>query len=95
MNKSSMVTLWIDPATHQILQYVFDDLDWDFFPGRSLVRIGDVQATMQMGQAFPNIWLPKSIEMRVEMMLAVGAVDGTYRVEYENYKEAAVTYKIK
>jgi hypothetical protein len=95
MNKASMVTLWIDPATHQILQYVFNDMDWDFFPGRSLVRIGDVQATMQMGQAFPNIWLPKSIEMRVEMMLAVGAVDGTYRVDYENYKEAAVTYKIK
>ena len=95
MNKASMVTLWIDPATHQILQYVFDDMDWDFFPGRGLVRIGDVQATMQMGQAFPNIWLPKSIEMKFEMMLAVGAVDASYRVEYENYKEAAVTYKIK
>ncbi len=95
MNKASMVTLWIDPATHQILQYTFDDVDWDFFPGRSLVRIGDVAATMQMGQAFPNLWLPKSIEMHFEMMLAVGAVDATYRVEYLNYKEAAVTYKIK
>ena len=95
MNKASMVTLWIDPATHQILQYVFDDMDWDFFPGRRLVRIGDVQATMQMGQAFPNIWLPKSIEMKFEMMLAVGAVDASYRVDYQNYKEAAVTYKIK
>ena len=95
MNKASMVTLWIDPATHQILQYTFDDMDWDFFPGRSLVRIGDVEATMQMGQAFPNVWLPKSIEMHFEMMLAVGAVDATYRVEYQNYKEAAVTYKIK
>ena len=95
MNKSSMVTLWVDPATHQILQYTFDDIDWDFFPGRSLVRISNVEATMQMGQAFPNIWLPKSIEMQFEMMLAVGAVDATYRVDYQNYKEAAVTYKIK
>ena len=95
MNKVSLVTLWVDPATHQILQYTFDDLDMDFFPGRSLVRIGDVEATMQMGQAFPNVWLPKSIEMRFEMMLAVGAVDAAYRVEYQNYKEAAVTYKIK
>ena len=95
MNKASIVTLWIDPATHQILQYTFDDVDWDFFPGRSLVRIGDVTATMQMGQAFPNVWLPKSIEMHFEMMLAVGAVDATYRVDYLNYKEAAVTYKIK
>jgi hypothetical protein len=95
MNKASMVTLWIDPATHQILQYTFEDIDWDFFPGRSLVRIGDLEATMQMGQAFPNVWLPNSIEMHFEMMLAVGAVDATYRVEYLNYKEAAVTYKIK
>lgn len=95
MNKASMVTLWIDPASHQILQYVFDDMDWDFFPGRSLVRIGNVEATMQMAQAFPNIWLPKSIEMEFEMMLAVGAVDARYRVDYQNYKEAAVSYKIK
>ncbi|HYB95121.1 MAG TPA: hypothetical protein VEC39_09125 [Vicinamibacterales bacterium] len=95
MNKASMVTLWIDPKTHQILQYTFDDMDWDFFPGRALVRVGDVQATMRMGQAFPNVWLPRSIEMQFEMMLAVGAVDATYRVEYLNYKEAAVSYKIK
>ena len=95
MNKASMVTLWVEPKTYQILQYNLTDLDWDFFPGRSLVRIGDTQATMQMGQAFPNVWLPSSIEMQVEMMLAIGAVDGTYRVDYENYKEAAVTYKIK
>ena len=95
MNKASMVTLWIDPATHQILQYTFADLDWDFFPGRSLVRVGDVEATMQMGQAFPNIWLPKSIEMHFEMTLALGSVDATYRVDYQNYKEANVTYKIK
>lgn len=95
MNKASMVTLWIDPKSYQILQYVFDDMDWDFFPGRTLVRVGDIEATMQMGQAFPNVWLPKSIAMRFEMMLAVGAVDAAYRVEYSNYKEAAVTYKIK
>jgi len=95
MNKASMVTLWVEPKTYQILQYTFKDLDWDFFPGRSLVRIGGVEATMQMDQAFPNIWLPRSIEMQFEMMLAVGAIDATYRVDYQNYKEAAVTYKIK
>jgi hypothetical protein len=95
MNKVSMVTLWVDPLTYQILQYTFDDIDMDFFPGRSLVRVDDLKATMQMGQAFPNVWLPNSIEMRFGMMLAVGAVDATYRVDYVNYKEAAVTYKIK
>jgi hypothetical protein len=95
MNKASMVTLWVEPKTYQILQYTFENMDWDFFPGRTLVRIGETRASMQMGQAFPNVWLPKSIEMQFEMMLAVGAVDAAYRVDYENYKEAAVTYKIK
>src|SRR6187431_1996603 len=95
MNKVSMVTLWVDPSTHQILQYTFDNIDMDFFPGRSLVRVDDLQATMQMAQAFPNVWLPRSIEMHFGMMLAVGAVDATYSVDYLNYKEAAVTYKIK
>jgi hypothetical protein len=95
MNKVSMVTLWVDPKSYQILQYTFDDIDMDFFPGRALVRVDDLQATMQMGQPFPNIWLPKTIEMHFGLMLAVGAVDATYRVEYLNYKEAAVTYKIK
>lgn len=95
MNKASMVTLWVEPKTYQIMQYTFDDIDMDFFPGRALVRVDDLQATMQMGQAFPNVWLPKSIEMKFGMMLAVGAVDATYSVDYLNYKEAAVTYKIK
>jgi len=95
MNKVSMVTLWVDPKTYQILQYVFDNIDMDFLPGRALVRIDNLKATMEMAQPFPNIWLPKGIEMGFGMTLAVGAVDATYRVEYLNYKEAAVTYKIK
>ncbi|HEX6163815.1 MAG TPA: hypothetical protein VFZ31_10635 [Vicinamibacterales bacterium] len=95
MNKASMVTLWIEPNNHQILQYTFENMDWDFFPGRALVRVGDVRASMQMGQAFPNVWLPRRLQMDFEMMLAVGAVDARYRVDYLNYKEAAVTYKIK
>ena len=94
MNKVSLVTLWVDPATHQILQYTFDDLDMDFFPARALVRIDDLQATMKMAQPFPNVWLPASIEMHFGMMLAVGAVDATYQVEYLNYKLADVTSRI-
>lgn len=95
MNKVSMVTLWVDPATHQILQYTFDDIDMDFFPGRALVRLDDLKATMRMGQAFPDVWLPKNIDMRFTMTLAVGSVDAGYRVEYHDYKLADVTYRIK
>ena len=95
MNKVSLVTLWVDPKTYQILQYTFDDIDMDFFPGRALLRVSDLKATMRMSQAFPEVWLPRSIEMRFGMMMAIGAVDATYKVEYLNYKQADVTYKIK
>src|SRR5207253_2108602 len=39
MDKVSMVTLWIEPKDHQILQYEFTNIDFDFLPGRSLVRL--------------------------------------------------------
>lgn len=95
MNKVSLVTLWVDQKTHQILQYTFDDIDMDFFPGRALMRVSDLKATMRMAQAFPDVWLPRGIEMHFGMMLAVGAVDASYKVDYINYKQADVTYKIK
>ena len=95
MNKVSLVTLWVDQTTHQILQYTFDDIDMDFFPGRALMRVSDLHATMRMGQPFPEVWLPRNIEMRFGMMLALGAVEATYKVDYFNYKQADVTYKIK
>lgn len=95
MNKVSLVTLWVDPARHQILQYTFDDIDMDFLPGRSLARVDDMRATMRMGQPFPDVWLPRDIEMRFQMTLAVGPVDARYRVEYHDYRQADVTYKIR
>ena len=95
MNKVSLVTLWVDPEAHQILQYTFDDIDMDFLPGRSLVRIDDVKASMRMSQAFPSIWLPKGIDMHFKATLAIGTVDAAYRVDYHDYKQADVTIKIK
>jgi hypothetical protein len=95
MNKVSLITLWVDPETHQILQYTFDDIDMDFLPGRSLVRVDDVKASMRMSQAFPTIWLPHGIDMHFRMTLALGSFDASYRVDYRDYKQADVTVKIK
>ncbi len=33
-NKTSLVTLWIDPEVYQIVQYTFDNTGLDFLPGR-------------------------------------------------------------
>lgn len=95
MNKVSLVTLWVDPAAHQILQYTFDDIDMDFLPGRSLVRVDDVKARMQMHQPFPNVWLPKAIDIRFRMTLAVGSVDARYDVDYHDYRLAEVKTRVR
>ena len=95
MNKVSLVTLWVDPEALQILQYTFDDIDMDFLPGRALARVDDMKATMRMGQPFPGVWLPRDIEMRFRMALAAGAFDARYRVEYHDYRQADVTYKVR
>jgi hypothetical protein len=95
MNKVSLVTLWVDPEAHQILQYTFDDIDMDFLPGRAIARVDDVKATMRMGQPFPGVWLPRDIEMRFRMALAPGVVDARYAVQYHDYRQADVTYKVR
>ena len=94
MNKTSKVTLWIDPATHQILKYTFDDLNWNFFPGQWLVRVSNATASMTVGQMFPDVWLPRGLEMDVTMTLAIGPVNLHYTLDYHDYRQPDVTSTI-
>ncbi len=94
MNKSTKVTLWIEPASHQIVKYVFDDLGWNFFPGQWLAQMDGVAASMVMGQPFEDVWLPRAIEFRAGLALAIGRVEMRYSVEYENYRQADVQSRI-
>jgi hypothetical protein len=86
MNKVSLVTLWIDPAAHQILRYDFRFQDLDFLPGGSIVRVDTVRATMQMGEPFPGVWLPASLDMRFRMSSAAGPLEARYDVAYTDYR---------
>jgi hypothetical protein len=95
MNKVSLVTLWVDPAAHQIVQYTFDNMDFDFMPGRSLVRVDDVRASMRMAQPFPDVWLPSTIGMRFRMTTAIGSIEARYDTQYHDYRLAEVTTRIK
>jgi hypothetical protein len=70
-------------------------MDFDFLPGRSLVRLDDLRASMGMSEAFPNVWLPGTINMRFMMTTAIGAIDARYDVEYHDYRLAEVTTRIK
>jgi hypothetical protein len=95
MNKVSLVTLWIDPAQHQILQYTFDNIGMDFLPGRSIVRVDEMRASMQMREAFPQVWLPGEIEMSFGLSTAMGALRAEYDVTYRDYRLASVTTKVR
>jgi hypothetical protein len=95
MNKSALVTLWVDPARNQILRYEFDNIDMDFLPGRSLARVEHVKASMRMGQMFPDVWLPRTIELRGGVTLATGTVDALYSVEYRDYRLAQVNSRVR
>ena len=94
MNKSSKVTLWIEPTAHQIVKYTADDLGWNFFPGQWLAQMDGVSASMTMGQPFPEVWLPRGLGMNIRMLVAVGSIDFKYTLQYENYRQPDVRSKI-
>src|SRR4029453_12361769 len=72
MNKTALITLWVDPVEHQIVKYTFDNVWMDFLPGAWLVRVDDIKASMTMGQPFPGVWLPRGMEIHGGVTLATG-----------------------
>ena len=95
MNKAALVTLWIEPTAHQILKYEFRNLPWDFLPGRAIVRVDEVTASMEMGQAFPDIWLPRAIRIATDFSTAAGELKGRFETEYHDYRLASVSTRIR
>jgi hypothetical protein len=94
MNKSSQVTLFVDPQTHQIVKYTFDNVWMDFLPAGWLVRVDDLRASMEMGQPFPGVWLPRSMMIHGGVTFALGPVEVSYRRDFSNYRRADVTSKV-
>lgn len=108
MNKTALVTLWVEPTAHQIVKYTFDNIAMDFLPAQWLLHMDELHASMTMGQPFrgqpegresadskeSNIWLPSKLEFAAALSVAVGQFDARYTLEYHNYRRADVTSKI-
>jgi Omp85 superfamily domain/Surface antigen variable number repeat len=90
MNKTALVTLWVDPAEYQIVKYTFDNVWMDFLPGGWLVRVDDIRASMTMGQPFPGVWLPREMNVHAGVSLAAGPFEASYARRFTNYKLAEV-----
>jgi hypothetical protein len=94
MDKTSQVTLWVDPATRQIVKYTFDNVWMDFLPAGWLVKVDDLRASMVMGQPFPGVWLPKTIGIHAGLTVALGSMELQYTRTFSNYRKADVSSKI-
>lgn len=94
MNKSSQVTLWVDPATNQIVKYTFDNVWLDFLPAGWLVKIDDLRASMQMGQPFTGVWLPHHLNIHAGILTALGPAEFSYQREFAKYRKADVSSKV-
>ena len=95
MNKAATVTFWIDPADSQILQYHAVNTEMEFLPGRALMRLEGVEATMQMAQPFPDVWLPGTITVAFNGTTALGDFDAQYDIAYYDYRLAEVTTRVR
>ena len=87
-NKTSLVTLWIDPEAYQIVKYTFDNTGLDFLPGRWLLRVDDIGATMEMGQPIGDVWLPLRVTVFGRVTTALGDLDLAFTRDFFDYREA-------
>ncbi len=95
LNKVSQVTLWIDPKEYQIVRFTFDNPDFSFLPGRSIVRVDEARATMTMGLFFEKVWLPRNITFSGTATLAVGSYRARYARDFFDYRKGEVSARIR
>ena len=88
LNKTTLVTLWIDPEAYQIVKYTFDNTGLDFLPGRWLARVDDLQASMEMGQPIGDVWLPLRVTVFGRITMALGDFEVRFSREFLDYREA-------
>jgi hypothetical protein len=94
MNKVALVTLWVEPQSHQIVKYTFDNIEFDFLPAQWLLHVDDVHASMTMGQPFAEVWLPHDLDFNIKVTLALGPLSAHYTLDYHDYRRADVTTKV-
>jgi len=50
---------------------------------------------MTMGQPFPDVWLPRSLEMNAGLTFALGHVDFRVALDYHDYRQADAAVRIR
>ena len=87
-NKTTLVTLWIDPEANQIVRYTVNNTGLDFLPGRWFIRVDGLEASMEMGQPIDDVWLPLRVTVSGRATMALGDFDVTFIREFFDYRKA-------
>jgi hypothetical protein len=90
INKGALITIWVEPASHQIVRYEFKNASLGFLPASELVRVEDLRSVMTMSrplQSAPDVWLPRDIDYYFNAMVASGSLNARYRIDYKNYRK--------
>ncbi len=95
MNKVALVTLWVEPTAKQIVRYTFANVALDFLPVQWLVHVDEITAVMNMSQPFPDVWLPRDLQVDAAMSFVSGQFYLHYGLDYHDYRQADVSSKIK
>jgi hypothetical protein len=95
MNKVSLVTIWVEPVSHQIVKYTFDNVNLDFLPAAWLLHVDNAKASMTMSQPLAGVWLPRDVDMLVSATMAIGSFEAHYHLDYHDYRQAETSSRIK
>ena len=86
-NKTSLLTVWVDPEVHQIVKYTFDNPGLGFLRFRWLARVDGLEASMEMAPV-GDVWMPARMTMSGRVTTALGEFDATFTWEFFDYREA-------
>lgn len=93
-DKTSLVTMLIVPEEHQIVKVIFENLGMDFLPGRWLVQVEEIKASMVMDMPIDGVWLPRLIQATGRVSTASGALSLDFSREFFDYKQTDVGARV-
>ena len=91
--RTSFVTFWVDPELHQLVKYTFRNPGPDFLPGRWLLRVEGLEASLELAPV-GETWMPSLMTFSGRVATALGESWVRFRRELFDYREAEVRTRI-
>ncbi len=96
LEKTTLVSLLVDPREHQIVRFTFENVGLDFLPYRWLIRVDNLKLSMTLDQPIiGDVWLPRSIGGSGRVTTAAGWVEIAYSRRFSDYRKTDVKVKLR